>query len=111
MAKLETLTATRLSGGDRNDPCLCGCGKKRKKCPNGAPNIIPPAHNLTLEEYAAKVREALAVSVPPEIVETLYGTYYDSHIVSYWRDEMITPERCVDLIMEMHVFDTEKSYG
>src|SRR4051812_11877373 len=32
-------------GNVRNEICSCGCGKKRKKCPNGHKlGIIPPAH-------------------------------------------------------------------
>jgi hypothetical protein len=106
----------KISGSDRNSMCDCGCGKKRKRCPKnrGHIHITPPAHTLTQEQYLHQVREELVnnrMDVTAEEAADIYTRYYESHILSYWRDEMITPVRCVALIIEMFHYDQATELG
>jgi hypothetical protein len=96
-----------VRGEDRNAPCQCGCGKKRKKCPNGIKNIPAKAHNLSLDEYRKAVYDVIAAKWDFEVAEDLCDLYGTSHIDSYWKDEVIEPAMCARLLEDMYAFDMD----
>jgi len=103
----STNRTPQVSGKDRNKLCGCGCGRKKKHCPNGAKEIIPPVHTLTEDEYVARVEAILNISHGLGITSIIMRTCTESHIRSYCRDGVITPERCAELCYRMYRYDHE----
>lgn len=95
---------TRVDGKDRNAPCECGCGKKRKKCPNGHITFEPPAHELSLVDYRTQVAAVIAERTGLTHIAAMYEA---SHTDKYWDDQVITVERCADLVLLMYKYDSE----
>jgi hypothetical protein len=82
----------------RNDPCPCGSGMKAKKC-KCRPDKGKPVHFLSDVEFYNAV-EAGLVEQYGEFGHTLFVHYMASHVRPYWRDGVITPAFCVDLLVE-----------
>lgn len=94
-----------VPGKNRNEICACGCGKKRKKCKNGNTVIVPPAHTLDKQEYTYQVADILEAQHGISVAAGMLSAYTESHIHSYWSDEMITPQSCAELVTLMAEYD------
>src|SRR5688500_18205206 len=73
----------------RNQPCSCGSGKKHKHC-CGAP-LPPPAHALSDEAFADRVKDILG---------TTWDEAYRHAAVNYAQSKVLTPEQAAELLLK-----------